>query len=1119
MRITKISVDGFGQFHGAHLEPAAGLTVIRGVNEAGKTTLLAFVRAILFGFETDRYPALSGGRRGGWLDVEMHDGRQFRIERFGEKGGAGSLQVLDEYDTNLGEGYLATLLQGVERKVYRNIFAFGLEELTQFERLTDNEVAARIYGAGLGTGSVSGLDVENALRDEREALFKPGGQNPKINGLLRILEETDERLRDRDLPADYGEAGARLSEVEQRLVDVNGRHAVLAAERRSRQRVIDGWSTWLDLLASRAAREELGPVRTFAPGTLERLGRLETAVTAADEAARLTGLARARAAAELEGAVVDEDALAQRPELEAMIEASRVETARRDERARTERELAAAATQVGSAVTQLGPGWSVERVEAFDDSIPVHAEIGGRFRALLDQATDAVATARRELTAAEDRLAEVTVQAEKTAARVGELEADLGARPPHATRDRALREIEDLVRRIGALREAATEIPGMDLAAARASLDQRARDAQELRTALESERNVRELLTGAVAPTSPASPSSWRPLVPAIALAAGGIVVALVLTLAGAPPVAALLVVITAVVVAAAMAIFARRPTGPSAVEGIRHQLEGQLERATTAIARNGPALGLGATPAPDEVIRLLAAQEEERRELDRQVDRRDRAEAAAREATSVERRLAATAAAVGLPAEPSPGDLESFEAQVTADRELDARRAGLLEQLVQLRSAAESLSRRREELAKALDERASEAEHAREEWKRWLEAHDLDAALDRETAARVVEAVSSAKAAVAAMRSLEDRRDGLAEAHAGFVSQIAALAPLLPNGRFDEAELAAATALLEQRLVTALAGEQARADLARELAGRAIAQTKADDALARARQAVDELLGGFEIPDAASLRAEVDRTTHAAGLDERLAAATATLTALSGPGDALTTFQADLDLVADIDLVGQEIDGLDGQIVELAGERDTLNQEAGALRNRRAEMERDAAATEMRQRRADVQAQLKAAAERWTVLALAHDMLARSRAAYEEAHRPAVVQAAERYFAEWTDGRYRRIIAPLGSSIEGVERGDGTRVPLAGLSRGTSEQLYLALRFGLVEHFVEASHEPLPIVMDDILVNFDDDRAARAARSIESLSKVCQIIYFTCHPTTPLQAEVEKNLPRLEVQ
>ena len=88
----------------------------------------------------------------------------------------------------------------------------------------------------------------------------------------------------------------------------------------------------------------------------------------------------------------------------------------------------------------------------------------------------------------------------------------------------------------------------------------------------------------------------------------------------------------------------------------------------------------------------------------------------------------------------------------------------------------------------------------------------------------------------------------------------------------------------------------------------------------------------------------------------------------------------------------------------------------------------------------------------------------------------------------------------------------------IAGLSRGTSEQLYLALRFGLVEHFVETSGEPLPIVMDDILVNFDDERATRAARSIEELSKTCQIIYFTCHPTTPLRADLETNLKRMEV-
>ena len=108
--------------------------------------------------------------------------------------------------------------------------------------------------------------------------------------------------------------------------------------------------------------------------------------------------------------------------------------------------------------------------------------------------------------------------------------------------------------------------------------------------------------------------------------------------------------------------------------------------------------------------------------------------------------------------------------------------------------------------------------------------------------------------------------------------------------------------------------------------------------------------------------------------------------------------------------------------------------------------------------------------------------------------------------------------MAPLGEDIRGVVRRDGVEVGIPGLSRGTSEQLYLALRFGLVQHFVETSGEPLPIVMDDILVNFDEDRAARAARSIEELSKTCQVIYFTCHPTTPLEADVERELEPISV-
>src|SRR5450759_1570629 len=261
MKITTISVDGFGLLHNRRVEPSPGLTVVRGQNEAGKTTLLAFVRAILFGFESNRYRALAGGRRGGWLEISMADERIFRIERYGDRGGLGQLRVLDAAGADQGSAMLPQLLQGVETKVFQNIFAFGLEELTDIKRLTDNEVAARIYGAGLGLGAVSGLDVENQLRSARESLFKHGGSNPRINAILRDLDDLDGRLRTLDLPKEYGAAGLRLSEVDTRLAELAAELGRVAIDARAAQRQIDSWSTWLDLQNARRERTELGETR------------------------------------------------------------------------------------------------------------------------------------------------------------------------------------------------------------------------------------------------------------------------------------------------------------------------------------------------------------------------------------------------------------------------------------------------------------------------------------------------------------------------------------------------------------------------------------------------------------------------------------------------------------------------------------------------------------------------------------------------------------------------------------------------------------------------------------------------------------------------------------------
>tara|TARA_B100000953_G_C17799608_1_gene351634 strand:- start:280 stop:594 length:315 start_codon:yes stop_codon:yes gene_type:complete len=81
---------------------------------------------------------------------------------------------------------------------------------------------------------------------------------------------------------------------------------------------------------------------------------------------------------------------------------------------------------------------------------------------------------------------------------------------------------------------------------------------------------------------------------------------------------------------------------------------------------------------------------------------------------------------------------------------------------------------------------------------------------------------------------------------------------------------------------------------------------------------------------------------------------------------------------------------------------------------------------------------------------------------------------------------------------VDGNEKMKG----LLEMSRGTREQLYLALRFGLISEYEKRS-EPLPLVMDDIFVNFDDDRNKKMLDRLRQFSDKRQVIVLTCHKRT----------------
>jgi uncharacterized protein YhaN len=116
--------------------------------------------------------------------------------------------------------------------------------------------------------------------------------------------------------------------------------------------------------------------------------------------------------------------------------------------------------------------------------------------------------------------------------------------------------------------------------------------------------------------------------------------------------------------------------------------------------------------------------------------------------------------------------------------------------------------------------------------------------------------------------------------------------------------------------------------------------------------------------------------------------------------------------------------------------------------------------------------------------------------------HQGPIVGRANELLPELTNGRYTGIRADFGEDdrlVLACVRHDGKSVGVSGLSDGTQDQLYLALRLASLEHYAR-HQDPPPVVLDDILVHFDEERAGAALRVLGELADTMQILFFTHH-------------------
>jgi hypothetical protein len=146
------------------------------------------------------------------------------------------------------------------------------------------------------------------------------------------------------------------------------------------------------------------------------------------------------------------------------------------------------------------------------------------------------------------------------------------------------------------------------------------------------------------------------------------------------------------------------------------------------------------------------------------------------------------------------------------------------------------------------------------------------------------------------------------------------------------------------------------------------------------------------------------------------------------------------------------------------------------------------------------IEQRLKEVVEQWQVLATTRMILESIKHDYERNRQPETLREASGYLARLTGGRYVRVWTPLGEETLRMDDSAGQALPIEVLSRGTREQLFLSLRMALVGLYARQG-ATMPLVLDDVLVNFDTERAGAAGAALRDFAATGhQLLVFTCH-------------------
>ncbi len=1082
MKIKDLQIEGFGVWTGLTVDQLPdGMTVFYGPNEAGKTTLMQFLRAMFYGFTQERrtryLPPVHGGRPGGAMRV-TGPGGGYEIARraqLNDSGVHGQLTVTSSDGISQGQHRLSLLLGQIDESIFTNVFAIGLRELQELSTLDDTSAADELYKLSSGLDRVSLVDVIRQLRNARGHMVTTQSDAAQLSVLMlrreKLKDEMEQLLARGKRWAEL--AGQRRS-YQTEIEDLQQRVAQWTQESRVLETAMQVREPWSERERIREAVKQLNARIDLPDDSLEKLKSINANIE--ERAQRILGIREQRQS--LRDRVRQ---LPLRPEVvrlatkvEAAVEQSPWIAALQKQIVRLDADIQLAREQLIEDAKRLGLSEEDQQALLNDKRM---ANMPDLSRQAIAQLSGPARTIRSQLVLLQQAKAQAENDRREAEKLSTEIKEFLSARNADDLQ-KALQTRSDM---IANLRKWQT-------------IEERLASLNQHKKELEGE--AVDLATEQAFPME-------RVFVLGIPFVFGGcMLVAGLFKTTGyggwlaADAATGLMMMLIGIIVL--FFWWTWRNYTEQGTEGDLTECENQLDATIRQIRRTEQELEELKRSLPEHtgtVEQRLREIEHEYAQIEGLVPLQHNYQAAMQRYHAARKRGTTAAEALRSARSQWQRSLQQLGlAESLSPKSIRIMAEGyesLLQTRRRLKTLEDELAQRKLEFAdttmriEALERKVRAALRRESDEKQGGKREERAVRSDHSAQRRVDDRLPDARR--------QDERLALTRAvpttnTSGTLPAVEQLEGCLKRIHELNSIIADQQTFIQQR--------KALKDEDENLAKQQKAVQKQLDKLELARQA---MLADAAVENEEQLAAHLELKKQHFKFQAQIGELDQRIRAILGAQNSYEAVARMLESGAVADLE-RRWDGLQQKVQQSEQRISQLHQRQGETAQEMKTLAADRRLNEVKLELASLDKQIQTCTSHWQTLAATTRMLERVCEVYESERQPETLREASSFLRQLTEDKYIRVWTPLGKNALRIDNHQGQSLPLEVLSRGTREAVFIALRLSLAAAYARRG-VMLPLVLDDVLVNFDAHRARSAAKVLRDFAELGhQVVMFTCH-------------------